>query len=173
VNRLVARNVHPLRLLRPRCCGSTMATGRIRVGMRSLAQPCSTQPPVPGLAMQNSHSTGNLWLQGRIPSAPNVRALATAAAMTRGPAEHPLGEYPARTLFVRNINIHSTDEELLTLFRQYGEIRSMYAACKHRGFVMISYYDIRAATRAKQMLQVCPRLQPCPCTPTCPLFVIC
>jgi RNA recognition motif-containing protein len=66
-----------------------------------------------------------------------------------------MGEYPSRTLFVRNINIHTADEELLQLFQQHGEIRSMYTACKHRGFVMMTYYDIRAATRAKQMLQVC------------------
>jgi RNA recognition motif-containing protein len=65
-----------------------------------------------------------------------------------------MGEYPSRTLFVRNINIHTSDEELLQLFQQHGEIRTMYTACKHRGFVMITYYDIRAATRAKQMLQV-------------------
>lgn len=84
------------------------------------------------------------------PSAPPPATPANA----RGPAEHPLGEYPSRTLFVRNINIHTTDEELLSVFRQYGEVRSMYAACKHRGFVMISYYDIRDATRAKQLLQV-------------------
>lgn len=85
-------------------------------------------------------------------------AAAASAALGRTPAEHPLGEYPSRTLFVRNINIHTTDEELLTLFSQCGEVRSMYTACKHRGFVMISYHDIRASTRAKQVLQV--RLPP-------------
>ncbi|KAK6142286.1 hypothetical protein DH2020_022634 [Rehmannia glutinosa] len=31
---------------------------------------------------------------------------------------------------------------------QYGDIRTLYTACKHRGFVMISYYDIRAARTA-------------------------
>lgn len=81
-------------------------------------------------------------------------AAAASAALGRAPAEHPLGEYPSRTLFVRNINIHTTDDELLTLFSQCGEVRSMYTACKHRGFVMISYHDIRASTRAKQVLQV-------------------
>ncbi|GKC11614.1 MEI2-like protein 4, partial [Tanacetum coccineum] len=37
--------------------------------------------------------------------------------------------------------------------QQYGDIRTLYTACKHRGFVMISYYDIRAARRAMQALQ--------------------
>ncbi|PIA41410.1 hypothetical protein AQUCO_02200076v1 [Aquilegia coerulea] len=37
--------------------------------------------------------------------------------------------------------------------KQYGAIRTLYTACKHRGFVMISYYDIRAARTAMRALQ--------------------
>lgn len=37
--------------------------------------------------------------------------------------------------------------------QQYGDIRSLYTACKHRGFVMISYYDLRAAQNAMNALQ--------------------
>ncbi|KAL6634456.1 hypothetical protein ACP70R_027127 [Stipagrostis hirtigluma subsp. patula] len=67
--------------------------------------------------------------------------------------EHPFGEHPSRTLFVRNINSNVEDSELKLLFEQYGEIRTLYTACKHRGFVMISYYDIRSARNAMQALQ--------------------
>ncbi|XP_031277248.1 protein MEI2-like 1 isoform X2 [Pistacia vera] len=67
--------------------------------------------------------------------------------------EHPYGEHPSRTLFVRNINSNVEDSELKALFEQYGEIRTIYTACKHRGFVMISYYDIRAARNAMRALQ--------------------
>ncbi|KDP21197.1 hypothetical protein JCGZ_21668 [Jatropha curcas] len=67
--------------------------------------------------------------------------------------EHPFGEHPSRTLFVRNINSNVEDIELRTLFEQYGDIRTLYTACKHRGFVMISYYDIRAARTAMRALQ--------------------
>ncbi|XP_059633443.1 protein MEI2-like 4 isoform X2 [Cornus florida] len=67
--------------------------------------------------------------------------------------EHPYGEHPSRTLFVRNINSNVEDSELRTIFEQYGDIRSLYTACKHRGFVMISYYDIRAARNAIRALQ--------------------
>ncbi|XP_065878427.1 protein MEI2-like 5 isoform X2 [Euphorbia lathyris] len=67
--------------------------------------------------------------------------------------EHPYGEHPSRTLFVRNINSNVEDIELRTLFEQYGDIRTLYTACKHRGFVMISYYDIRAARTAMRALQ--------------------
>ncbi|KAF2610183.1 hypothetical protein F2Q70_00008757 [Brassica cretica] len=62
--------------------------------------------------------------------------------------EHPNGEHPSRTLFVRNINSSIDDSELTALFEPFGEIRSLYTACKSRGFVMISYYDIRAAHAA-------------------------
>ncbi|GMN49372.1 hypothetical protein TIFTF001_018531 [Ficus carica] len=67
--------------------------------------------------------------------------------------EHPYGEHPSRTLFVRNINSNVEDSELRTLFEQYGNIRTLYTACKHRGFVMISYYDLRAARNAMKALQ--------------------
>ncbi|KAJ6842225.1 protein MEI2-like 4 isoform X2 [Iris pallida] len=67
--------------------------------------------------------------------------------------EHPFGEHPSRTLFVRNINSNVEDAELRTLFEQHGDIRMLYTTCKHRGFVMISYYDIRAARKAMRELQ--------------------
>ncbi|KAL7129164.1 hypothetical protein ABFS83_13G045600 [Erythranthe nasuta] len=67
--------------------------------------------------------------------------------------EHPYGEHPSRTLFVRNINSNVEDSELKSLFEEYGDIRTLYTACKHRGFVMISYYDIRAARTAMRGLQ--------------------
>ncbi|KAJ1279312.1 hypothetical protein BS78_04G145600 [Paspalum vaginatum] len=67
--------------------------------------------------------------------------------------EHPYGEHPSRTLFVRNINSNVEDSELKLLFEHYGEISNLYTACKHRGFVMISYYDIRSAWNAMRALQ--------------------
>ncbi|KAF3791548.1 MEI2-like 2 protein [Nymphaea thermarum] len=67
--------------------------------------------------------------------------------------EHPYGEHPSRTLFVRNINSNVEDSELRSLFEQFGAIRTLYTACKHRGFVMISYYDIRDARTAMRALQ--------------------
>lgn len=63
------------------------------------------------------------------------------------------GEHPSRTLFVRNINSNVEDAELRMLFEQFGEIRTLYTACKHRGFVMISYFDIRAACSAMKAMQ--------------------
>ncbi|XP_057542448.1 protein MEI2-like 4 isoform X1 [Amaranthus tricolor] len=67
--------------------------------------------------------------------------------------EHPFGEQPSRTLFVRNINSNVEDHELQALFEQYGDIRNLYTSCKHRGFVMVSYFDIRAARNAMKALQ--------------------
>ncbi|XP_020253576.1 protein MEI2-like 4 isoform X2 [Asparagus officinalis] len=67
--------------------------------------------------------------------------------------EHPYGEHPSRTLFVRNINGNVEDTELKMLFEQYGDIHTLYTACKNRGFVMISFYDIRASQNAMISLQ--------------------
>eukprot|EP00817_Percolomonadidae_sp_ATCC50343_P005557 CAMPEP_0117425370 /NCGR_PEP_ID=MMETSP0758-20121206/5636_1 /TAXON_ID=63605 /ORGANISM="Percolomonas cosmopolitus, Strain AE-1 (ATCC 50343)" /LENGTH=620 /DNA_ID=CAMNT_0005209775 /DNA_START=295 /DNA_END=2154 /DNA_ORIENTATION=- len=69
------------------------------------------------------------------------------------PREHPLGEHPSRTLFVRNISSSVEDDELKNVFSKFGSIRNMYTACKHRGFVMITYFDIRHAKLAKHELQ--------------------
>lgn len=69
------------------------------------------------------------------------------------PGEHPLGEHPSRTLFIRNINSSVEDDEIRSLFADYGNIKKMYTACKSRGFVMLSYYDIRAAQDAIRGLQ--------------------
>ncbi|GFY91604.1 MEI2-like protein 5 [Actinidia rufa] len=70
-----------------------------------------------------------------------------------GSVSSVVGEHPSRTLFVRNINTNVEDSELEALFEQYGDIRTLYTTCKHRGFVMISYYDIRAARNAIRALQ--------------------
>ncbi|GAB2280771.1 hypothetical protein Dimus_015397 [Dionaea muscipula] len=69
------------------------------------------------------------------------------------PGQHPCGEHPSRTLFVRNIDSNVEDSELRALFEEYGDIRTLYTACKHRGFVMISYYDLRSARNAMKALQ--------------------
>ncbi|KAJ1443072.1 RNA-binding domain superfamily [Sesbania bispinosa] len=63
------------------------------------------------------------------------------------------GEHPSRTLFVRNINSDVEDFELKALFEQFGDIHTLDTACKHHGFVMISYYDIRAAQNAMRAHQ--------------------
>lgn len=76
-----------------------------------------------------------------------------AAIQNQYGGEHPLGEHPSRTLFVRNINSNVEEEELRQIFSSFGDIRSMYTACKHRGFVMISYYDIRSSRAAMRTLQ--------------------
>lgn len=70
-----------------------------------------------------------------------------------GFGEHPQGEFPSRTLFVRNINSNIEDEELYSIFSPYGEIKSIYSQTKFRGFIMVSYFDIRNAENAMKCLQ--------------------
>ncbi|CAN0853762.1 Protein MEI2-like 5 [Linum grandiflorum] len=95
-----------------------------------------------GISKLNVSDAGNGMPQYGLPS-----GVGTVAG------EHPYGEHPSRTLFVRNINSNVEDSELKALFEQYGDVRTLYTACKHRGFVMISYYDIRAARTAMRALQ--------------------
>ncbi|KAJ3434349.1 protein mei2-like [Anaeramoeba flamelloides] len=67
--------------------------------------------------------------------------------------EHPLGENPSRTLFVRNIDSKTSDDELYQIFQKYGRISSIYSKTKYRGFVMVQFCDLRDATTAIKMLQ--------------------
>jgi len=67
--------------------------------------------------------------------------------------EHPHGEHPSRTLFIRNISSSVDLNDLQQLFENYGPVRSMYTLCKHRGFIMVSYWDIRHAKIAMRGLQ--------------------
>ena len=41
----------------------------------------------------------------------------------------------------------------LCIVQAYGEIRSLYTACKLRGFVVLSFYDLRASCLAIHALQ--------------------
>ncbi|RRT50552.1 hypothetical protein B296_00043351 [Ensete ventricosum] len=59
--------------------------------------------------------------------------------------EHPYGEHPSRTLFVRNINSNVEDSELQLLF----EIRETPHKRNHK---FIEFYDVRAAEAALRSL---------------------
>ncbi|OZJ03401.1 hypothetical protein BZG36_04013 [Bifiguratus adelaidae] len=62
-------------------------------------------------------------------------------------------ERPCRTLFVRNVQYDVPLEEVETRFGAYGEIKDVFNRIKDRGMVFITYYDIRAAERAKVAMQ--------------------
>ncbi|CAL5027777.1 unnamed protein product [Urochloa decumbens] len=66
--------------------------------------------------------------------------------------EYTYGEQPSRILFVRNIDSNIDDSELKFIFEQYGDIHTLDASCKHHGFVIVSYYDIRSAENALRAL---------------------
>jgi RNA recognition motif-containing protein len=61
-------------------------------------------------------------------------------------------EHPSRTLFVRNLANDTDPLALQEEFEEFGPVRSIYANCKYRGFVMISFFDIRHAKAAMLVL---------------------
>ncbi|KAM0033293.1 putative RNA recognition motif domain, mei2-like RNA recognition, RNA-binding domain superfamily [Helianthus debilis subsp. tardiflorus] len=65
-------------------------------------------------------------------------------------------EHPSRTLLVKNVDNRVENSELRALFEQHGHIQTFYTVCRCQGFVIISYYDIRAATTAFSKLQNVP-----------------
>ncbi|KAF9671782.1 hypothetical protein SADUNF_Sadunf12G0084400 [Salix dunnii] len=94
-----------------------------------------------GMELEREGGRGNSGLLGGVPNCQGDSNGSTVVG------------HPSRTLFVRNISSNVEDSELKAVFEQYGDIRTLYTACKHRGFVMISYYDIRAARNAMNALQ--------------------
>eukprot|EP00198_Chlamydomonas_reinhardtii_P010741 XP_001700078.1 RNA-binding protein [Chlamydomonas reinhardtii] len=83
----------------------------------------------------------------------DLDSLGADIASTSGHEPH---SEPSRTLFVRHINPTASDEELLAMFKVFGDVRHMYMVSKHRGFIMVTYFDLRAAARAQAALHGAP-----------------
>lgn len=59
----------------------------------------------------------------------------------------------SRTLFVRNLNPSSEDSEIYHVFSCFGEVKSVSYQSKYRGFVTVTYYDLRSSMNALIGLQ--------------------
>jgi protein phosphatase 1 regulatory subunit 42 len=68
-------------------------------------------------------------------------------------ADYAPADGPSRTLLVQNVAPEVSEEELHNLFGQHGQVRLLYSASKHRGLVMVTYYDLRCAISAMAALQ--------------------
>ncbi|KAG7673813.1 hypothetical protein Ndes2437B_g01986 [Nannochloris sp. 'desiccata'] len=55
----------------------------------------------------------------------------------------------SRTLFIRGIDPVMPDDVIREYLECFGDIHSLYTASKHRGYVMVTYHDIRAARLAQ------------------------
>ncbi|KAG8824294.1 hypothetical protein FRC17_009132 [Serendipita sp. 399] len=62
-------------------------------------------------------------------------------------------ERPCRTLFIRNIKYETDSIEFRHRFEEFGEIKTFFDLISHRGMVFCTYFDMRAAERAKERLQ--------------------
>ncbi|KAK9810778.1 hypothetical protein WJX73_006520 [Symbiochloris irregularis] len=102
----------------------------------------------------NAASSGSLSGLGQ-PLGPGVPRSASTASLQGFAAA--MGEPPpCRTIYVRNLSPEVDDAELQAMFEKCGDIRTLYSACKHQGFVLISYYDGRAGNYAKAALDGMP-----------------
>lgn len=74
---------------------------------------------------------------------PNAAAAAAAAAPS---------DAPTRTLLVQNVSPSISDNELRQHFADFGDLQAFDSGAKARGAVLVSYYDIRAAVRARRLM---------------------
>ncbi|KGB79775.2 hypothetical protein CNBG_5613 [Cryptococcus deuterogattii R265] len=61
-------------------------------------------------------------------------------------------ERPCRTLFVRNVQYDADPESLRLQFEAFGQIKNFYEMVSKRGMIFISYFDSRAAQRARDAM---------------------
>ncbi|KAA1471415.1 hypothetical protein DENSPDRAFT_837405 [Dentipellis sp. KUC8613] len=62
-------------------------------------------------------------------------------------------ERPCRTLFIRNIKYETNSDEVRRQFEEHGEIKTFFDLIANRGMVFVTFYDLRAAERARERLQ--------------------
>ncbi|CDO73137.1 hypothetical protein BN946_scf185007.g192 [Trametes cinnabarina] len=67
-------------------------------------------------------------------------------------------ERPCRTLFIRNIKAswcfyETNSDDVRRLFEEHGDIKTFFDLIANRGMVFVTYYDLRAAERARERLQ--------------------
>ncbi|KAJ7269312.1 hypothetical protein B0H12DRAFT_32421 [Mycena haematopus] len=62
-------------------------------------------------------------------------------------------ERPCRTLFIRNIKYETDSQDVRNIFEEHGEIKTFFDLISTRGMVFVTYYDLRAAERARDRLQ--------------------
>lgn len=62
-------------------------------------------------------------------------------------------ERPCRTLFIRNIKYETSSDDVRALFEEHGEIKTFFDLIATRGMVFVTYFDLRAAERARDRLQ--------------------
>ncbi|WWD21604.1 hypothetical protein CI109_106090 [Kwoniella shandongensis] len=63
--------------------------------------------------------------------------------------ERVQNERICRTLFVRNVSYDADPEQLRVQFATYGQIKTFYEMVHNRGMIFITYFDLRAAERAR------------------------
>jgi len=67
--------------------------------------------------------------------------------------ERIMRERPCRTLFIRNIKYETDSDDVRRKFEEHGEIKTFFDLIANRGMVFVTYYDLRAAERARERLQ--------------------
>ena len=62
-------------------------------------------------------------------------------------------ETSVRTLFIRNVDYEITEEDILTCFSQFGEVKRSFFLIEKRGIAFVTYFDIRCAEKAIKELK--------------------
>lgn len=62
-------------------------------------------------------------------------------------------ERPCRILFIRNIKYETNSADVRRQFEEFGDIKTFFDLISTRGMVFVTYFDLRAAERARERMQ--------------------
>ncbi|WFC97939.1 hypothetical protein MYAM1_000659 [Malassezia yamatoensis] len=115
------------------------------------ADPRSNYDPYDG-NLGNSYGYGYPpWGAMPFPPVPGPYSAMPLATYHPDPeAERPEDSKPCRTLFVRNVAFEVNVDQFRERFEQFGEIKTWFDLIQRRGLLFVTYFDTRAAKRAKE-----------------------
>lgn len=67
-------------------------------------------------------------------------------------ADRPEDSKPCRTLFVRNVAFEVNVDQFREEFAEFGAIKTWFDLIQRRGLLFVTYFDTRAAERAKEFM---------------------
>ncbi|KIY73438.1 hypothetical protein CYLTODRAFT_240973 [Cylindrobasidium torrendii FP15055 ss-10] len=119
-------------------------------------------PPPSGYSPGHAYGGGSYVSEGRYPDPDASYGGGPARRRPAPPFKHRdeamieeriQRERPCRTLFIRNIKYETNSDDVRHQFEEHGDIKTFFDLISTRGMVFVTYYDLRAAERARERLQ--------------------
>ncbi|KAF8504288.1 hypothetical protein BU17DRAFT_58208 [Hysterangium stoloniferum] len=127
--------------------------GQQQVGVTSVPPFSSTMYGAAYEPQNQGYGTGGAAYEANRGKRPNMRKERDDKIHDSLIEERIQRERPCRTLFIRNIKYETDSNDVRRRFEEHGEIKTFFDLIANRGMVFVTYFDLRAAERARERLQ--------------------